>query len=683
MRGVSSLRLGIALAVVLSGCGHGGSASSTLPPIGGANAVGTARTPQSIGAPVQTAAGANTTRNNTASVSLTATPRAGDVLLVAVSWSADPASPVVPVTPPAGWTLVKRLDHNPDIGIAVYSRIATGAESRTLAWNVGNAGDQYSIALSAKEFSGVDTTKPVDVVATKTLETTRSMSLSATPTRAGDLGVAYFGQYYETPNPPPTNFTPGTGWTIDDQQHGAGSSIQAQSQTRNALNSGTSAVTASESYQNGENSSQFGVLVLLEAPVGVGNGSVSLVQGARAATATGGATSISVSLPAAPATGNVLLASVHWADYTAETYDTFQTPPGWTRVDSVNDIPADGIAVFAKAVQSGDTAGPYTFATPNDLHPFVATLDEVSGADVVRPANVWFGAQQEGGSSQSISTNPNPTVGNGLAIAYFNQYNGGSHNPTGFAPSSGYVLRASMFDADKELAVQELVGTTGTTAYGTVTASESWQNGANSSMVAEIVVLAPKPPAVASGGPTYQSCPLFSPGNPINTDVSAYPVDPNSANYITEMTTDYPSDPSTGHPRRTTLYPEFGNDPMAGPQGTPINVVSSLPSQYAAFTDSVYGYFSDHGAVPIPNGARIEKQQYYGTSNATDHHMSVLNTANCGLYEFYYVDQPQAPWSAAANDVWNLGSDVIRPEGWGTTDAAGLPYFPLLVRGDE
>jgi hypothetical protein len=686
MRGVSVCRLGLALAVFLSGCAHGGG-RSVLPQGSGPGAAGQVRTPRSIGPIVQTAAGANTAYNNTASVTLAAAPRAGDLLLVGVSWGYDPASPVVPVTPPAGWTLVKRVDHNPEIAFAVYSRIATGTEGTTLTWNVGNAGDQYSIALSAKELSGVDTAKPVDVVATKTLETTRSMSLSATPARAGDLGVAYFVQYYETSNPAPTGFTAASGWTINDQQHGANSIIMAQSQTQNAVNAGTSPVTASESWSNGENSSQLGVLVLVEPPAGAGNGTITLVQGAQAASGSGGSDSISVSLPAAPASGDVLLAAVQWADSPAETYKTIQPPTGWSRVDSANSTNYDGVAVFAKAVQSGDPAGPYTFMTPNNYHAFVATLDEVNGADVVRPANVWRGATQNSGYSQSISTGPNPTVSNGLVIAYFDQYNGGA-NPTGFTPGSGYVLRAAAFDSMKEVAAQELVGTTGTTAGSPVTASESWTGGENSSMAAEIVVLAPKPPVVGSGGPTCQGCPVLPPDNPINTDISAYPVDPNSANYINEIMSTPPGQPA----RITYLWPQFGDGGSYGPQGQPINVVNEQPSQYVdvnyapSFGDGPYDYNSDRGYFPIPANAAVEQQSYYTMSPPvySDHHMIVLDAANCGLYEFEGITQPlQAPWNVNGSAVYDLRSDALRPEGWGSVDAAGMPMMPLLVRGDE
>lgn len=688
MRGVSVCGLGLAVAVLLSGCGHGG-AQSTLPRLsGGAGGASEGRAPRSIGPVVQTAASANTTYNNTASVTLSSAPRAGDLLLVGVSWAYDPASPVTPVTPPAGWTLVKRLDHNPDIAFALYSRIATGSEGTTLTWNVGNAGDQYSIALSAKEFSGVDTSKPVDVVATKTLETTRSMSLSATPTRAGDLGVAYFAQYYETTNPAPSGFTAGTGWTINEQQHGANSIIMAQSQTQNAVNAGTAAVTASESWSNGQNSSQLGVLALVEPVAGAGNGTVTLVQGAQASSGPGGDTSISVSLPAAPAAGNVLLASVHWADNPSETYKTINPPAGWTRVDSAAATNYDGIAVFAKAVQSGDTAGPYTFTTPNNYHAFVATIDEVNGADVVRPANVWHGAMQNSGYSQSISTAPAPTVSSGLVIAYFGQYNGGTGNPTAFTPSAGYTLRVSAFDAMREVAAQELVGTTGTTAGSNVTVSESWQNGYNSSMVAEIVVLAPKPPAVAAGGPVFQGCPVLPPGNPINTDISGYPVDPNSANYIAEIMSTPPGQPA----RITTLWPQFGDGGSYGPQGQPINVVNEQPSQYAevnyapSFGDGPYDYNSDRGALPIPANAAVEQQSYFTMSPPvySDHHMIVLNTANCGLYEAEGVTEPlHAPWNLNGSAVYDLRSNALRPEGWGSVDAAGMPMMPLLVRGDE
>lgn len=440
----------------------------------------------------------------------------------------------------------------------------------------------------------------------------------------------------------------------------------------------------------------LGLLILLQGrqtqsaipPRASGDGPVKLVQAAHASSGAGGSTSIGVSLPAPPSAGNVLLASVHWAGTAAETYKSISPPTGWTRVDSVNSSNAVGLAVFAKAVEIGDTAGPYTFSTPKNRHAFVAMIDEVSGADVVRPANVWHGATQNGGNSQSIATPPNPTVSKGLVVAYFSQYNGGTANPTGFTPGSGYVLRSATFDTTKEIAAQELAGTTGTSAGRVASATESWQSGRNSSMVAEIVVLAPAPPAVAPGGPTYQGCPMLPPDNPINTDISGYPVDPNSANYINEIMTTPPGRPA----RQTALWPQFGDGGSHGPQGMPINVVNEAPSHYVSvnygptFGDGPWDYNSDRGAFPIPANAGVEQQSYY-TMNPpvySDHHMIVLNTANCGLYEAEGVTQPlQAPWTVAGSAVYDLRSNALRAENAGAVDAAGMPLLPLLIRGNE
>ena len=673
MRCGSFARLGLALTIALSGCAHGGAARSLLP-ASGPSAAGNVRTPHSIGPIVQTAAAANTAYNNTLSVTLGATPRAGDLLLVGVSWSYDPASPTVTLTPPSGWTLQKRVDVPNTIGFALYSRIANGSEGTTLTWQVGPSGDQHAITLSAKELSGADSSKPLDAVVSATAGVGRSLSVSATATRAGDLGVAYFTQYYETSNPAPTGFTAGTGWTISEQQHGYNSMVMAQSQVQNAVNSGTGTVTASESWSNGENSDQSGVIALVEPAVGAGNGTITLVQGAQASSSNASATSISVSLPSAPATGDVLLASVHWGLNNDETYASIQAPAGWTHVDAVGTTGYDGIAVFTKAVESGEAGGPYTFSTPNSPHALVATVDEVNGADVVRPANVWHGATQGSGYSMSVSTHASPTVDNGLAVAFFDQYNNGTANPTGFTAGSGYTVRATAFDGSRNIAAQEIVGTAGTTSGTGVTASESWQNGENSTMAAEIVVLAPKPPVVGSGGPTYQGCPILPPDNPMNTDISSYSLDPNSANYIAEM--------SAGG---ATLSPQFGSQGGRGPQGVPINVVNEQPSQYVTLNYQSGGgdYMSDHGDFAIPSSPQIEQQSYYASNSYSDHHMIVLNTSNCASYEMFAVAQPNAPWTVYGSQIIDLRSDALLPEEWGGMDAAGLPYLPMLIREDE
>jgi hypothetical protein len=415
----------------------------------------------------------------------------------------------------------------------------------------------------------------------------------------------------------------------------------------------------------------------------ISNGVISLTQSASGSTPAGAGSSLSVTLPHTPTTGDVLVAAVMWTGDPVSTNpgDPVTFPPGFRKVDAIADGAYAGIAIAIKAVQSGDTAGPYTFSMNANRY-IVATIDEASGVDVVRTANTWGNATSSG-RSMSVSTSASPTIANGMPIAYFAQYNGGA-SPTGFAGSSGYVYRSQLFDAGRAVAAQVLAGTTRTTVGTSVSASESYQGGENSDEVADMIVLAPNPGTVASGGPTYQGCPMLSPSHPFNTDITGYAVSSNSAAYIQEMLTQIP-----GQSGSRITYPWIDGGTNGG---FPINVVNMTPTQYTNFNFNVtdpgpgtngYKSRSDGGPFPFPASAQIEEQYRYATGEYSDHHMILLNTNNCGLYEMESVASPNAPYSVDGTAVYNLNSDATRPETWGTVEAAGMPITPLVIKSSE
>ncbi len=90
---------------------------------------------------------------------------------------------------------------------------------------------------------------------------------------------------------------------------------------------------------------------------------------------------------------------------------------------------------------------------------------------------------------------------------------------------------------------------------------------------------------------------------------------------------------------------------------------------------------SDPGPYPVPAGAPIEGG---GKNGHGDKHVLVVQEGSCKLYELYKAHyKGAAGWAAASGAVFNLRSDALRPEGWTSTDAAGLPIFPLLARYPE
>jgi hypothetical protein len=153
-----------------------------------------------------------------------------------------------------------------------------------------------------------------------------------------------------------------------------------------------------------------------------------------------------------------------------------------------------------------------------------------------------------------------------------------------------------------------------------------------------------------------------------NQDISKAPRDPRSAAYIA-----YINGNGGDH-----LHPDFGSP---RPYGFPFAVVGpgqrQLPVHYTAYGDE-----SDPGPFPVPSGAPIEG----GNSSDGDRHVLTVDKSSCKLYELYratYAPKPKPHWNADSGTAWDLTSTALRPEGWTSADAAGLPIFPGLVRYDE
>ena len=170
-------------------------------------------------------------------------------------------------------------------------------------------------------------------------------------------------------------------------------------------------------------------------------------------------------------------------------------------------------------------------------------------------------------------------------------------------------------------------------------------------------------------GASLQGFTAFPVDNAWNRDVSADPVDPNSAAIIASI--------GAG----TGLHPDFGAGLYAGsPIGIPYSVVASSvqPKVPVAFT--AYGGESDPGPMPIPASALVEG----GNASTGDRHVLVMDRDACVLYELYNAHlQTNGSWTADSAASWDLKSNALRPYGWTSADAAGLPIFPGLARYDE
>ena len=61
----------------------------------------------------------------------------------------------------------------------------------------------------------------------------------------------------------------------------------------------------------------------------------------------------------------------------------------------------------------------------------------------------------------------------------------------------------------------------------------------------------------------------------------------------------------------------------------------------------------------------------------------MVNPATCTLYELYDARYSPGGSTAGSGAIWNLRSNALRPAGWTSADAAGLPILPGLLRYDE
>lgn len=180
----------------------------------------------------------------------------------------------------------------------------------------------------------------------------------------------------------------------------------------------------------------------------------------------------------------------------------------------------------------------------------------------------------------------------------------------------------------------------------------------------------PTPAATPDLGPgaSLHGKQLFPVDNPWNQDISAMPVDPNSANLIASIGLN------------TTLHPDFGTVYNGAPNGIPYVVVPGtqprVPINYTAYGDE-----SDPGPYPVPPNAPIEG----GPASSGDRHVLVIDRDNWKLYELGYSFpiNSGASWNANCGAIFDLNSNALRPAGWTSADAAGLPIFPGLVRYDE
>jgi hypothetical protein len=180
------------------------------------------------------------------------------------------------------------------------------------------------------------------------------------------------------------------------------------------------------------------------------------------------------------------------------------------------------------------------------------------------------------------------------------------------------------------------------------------------------MVLASGPAATAGVAPAGgrsspipgTTCTVFPPDSIWNTNVSGLPVDPHSATWLASM-----------NAATTDLHPDFGK----APYGFPFAVVDDTHPT----TSIRFQYASESDPGPYPFGPDIPIEQ------GSDRHALMVNEDHCVLYELFAADWHGGHPRAGSGAIFDLGSDALRPDGWTSADAAGLPILPGLVRYDE
>ncbi|HVS69078.1 MAG TPA: hypothetical protein VHE56_11030, partial [Mycobacteriales bacterium] len=162
------------------------------------------------------------------------------------------------------------------------------------------------------------------------------------------------------------------------------------------------------------------------------------------------------------------------------------------------------------------------------------------------------------------------------------------------------------------------------------------------------------------------SCTAFPANNVWNTPVNTLPVDSHSATWVRTIG-DY------------NLHPDFGPTygAQAFPYGIPITYVGG--SHAKVRVKFLYSSESDQVRYPLGSDTRIEG----GKSAGGDRHAIIVDRSTCRLYEVYDARHTSHGWTGGSGATWSLNGNKLRPAGWTSADAAGLPILPGLLRVGE
>src|SRR5438128_10350021 len=176
-------------------------------------------------------------------------------------------------------------------------------------------------------------------------------------------------------------------------------------------------------------------------------------------------------------------------------------------------------------------------------------------------------------------------------------------------------------------------------------------------VAAALLLAAQSRPVAASAMPGAPNCPILPNDDVWHSNIQQMPVHPLSDTWLANM----------GGPARL-LHPDFG----AYPYGYQLQVVdSATPTTRLTFT---YADESDDVPYPFTSSTPIEP--------ASDAHAFMLNRDTCVLYELFAASWNGGRPTSGSGAVFDLHSHALRPAGWTSADAAGLPIWPGVLRYD-
>jgi hypothetical protein len=174
-------------------------------------------------------------------------------------------------------------------------------------------------------------------------------------------------------------------------------------------------------------------------------------------------------------------------------------------------------------------------------------------------------------------------------------------------------------------------------------------------------------PAAVHSHVAGTTCDVFPADNVWNTPITTLPVNKHSAQWVKTIG------------RGDDLHPDFG--PSYGAQPVPYGIrITVVSGQHKTVkVHFTYSSESDHVRYPLGSDTKIEG----GKHASGDRHAIIVDKATCRLYETWNTRHTSHGWTAGSGATWSLRSNTLRPKGWTSADAAGLPILPGLLRWSE